>query len=96
MRRRHRSDSCSHERDSFQLLWVDHHDGYNADHENGSTTSSDTFSSAAAYVDEPTYEVGPLAKYPIETKYANEGEMKLKRQNGIKDAVDQITESTTY
>ena len=95
MRRRHRSDSCSHERDSFQLLWVDHHDGYNADHENGSTTSSDTFSSAAAYVDEPTYEVGPLAKYPIETKYANEGEMKLKRQTGIKDAVDQITESTT-
>merc|ERR1739842_44109 len=42
------------------------------------------------------YEVGPLDEYPIEIKYANEGEMKLKRvQNGIKDTVEQITESAT-
>lgn len=42
------------------------------------------------------YEVGPLNEYPIEIKYANEGEMKLKRvQNGIKDTVEQISESAT-
>lgn len=41
------------------------------------------------------YEVGPLNEYPIEIKYTNEGEMKLKRvQNGIQDVVDQISEAT--
>jgi len=42
------------------------------------------------------YEVGPLNEYPIEIKYTNEGEMKLKRvQKGIQDTMDQITEATT-
>jgi hypothetical protein len=42
------------------------------------------------------YEIGPLNEYPIEIKYANEGEMKLKRfQNGMKDTFDQITEATS-
>jgi len=42
------------------------------------------------------YEIGPLNEYPIEIKYANEGEMKLKRfQNGMMDTFDQITEATS-
>ena len=42
------------------------------------------------------YEVGPLNEYPIEIKYTNEGEMKLKRaQNGIKEFTDKIAEATT-
>lgn len=42
------------------------------------------------------YEVGPLNEYPIEIKYTNEGEMKLKRaQNGIKEFTDSIAEATT-
>ena len=41
------------------------------------------------------YEVGPLDEYPIEIKYANEGEMKLKRvQSGINDAMAQLNESS--
>jgi len=41
------------------------------------------------------YEVTPLDKYPIEVKYTNEGEMKLKRlQNGVKDLFETITEET--
>lgn len=41
------------------------------------------------------YEVGPLDEYPIEIKYANEGEMKLKRvQSGISDAMAQMNESS--
>jgi len=42
------------------------------------------------------YEVTPLNEYPIEVKYTNEGEMKLKRlQNGVQGAVDQLTAKTT-
>jgi len=42
------------------------------------------------------YEVGPLNEYPIEIKYANEGEMKLERvQNGIKSTMEKVAESTT-
>ncbi|KAL7531072.1 hypothetical protein ACHAWF_010196 [Thalassiosira exigua] len=41
------------------------------------------------------YEVGPLDEYPIEIKYTNEGEMKLKRlQKGVSDVTDRLTEST--
>jgi|EP01082_Thalassiosira_pseudonana_P009161 hypothetical protein len=41
------------------------------------------------------YEIGPLNEYPIQVKYTNEGEMKLKRfQNGIADTIEQNAETT--
>lgn len=41
------------------------------------------------------YEVSDLSEYPIEIKYTNEGEMKLKRaQNGIADILDNAKESS--
>lgn len=51
----------------------------------------------AAYVGwSQIYEVGPLDQYPIEIKYTNEGEMKLKRlQRGIEDIGAQLGSSTT-
>lgn len=42
------------------------------------------------------YEVSSLTEYPIEIKYTNEGEMKLKRaQSAIKDLTDRVTDSTS-
>jgi len=36
------------------------------------------------------YEISPLTEYPIEIKYTNEGEMKLKRfQNGVKEIMEE-------
>lgn len=36
------------------------------------------------------YEISPLTEYPIEIKYTNEGEMKLKRfQNGLKEVMQE-------
>ena len=51
---------------------------------------------AAGYVGwSQIYEVSPLDEYPIEIKYTNEGEMKLKRlQRGIEDTLEQITASS--
>ena len=41
------------------------------------------------------YEVSDLSEYPIEIKYTNEGEMKLKRaQNGIADILDNAKDSS--
>ena len=52
---------------------------------------------AAGYVGfSQIYEVGPLDEYPIELRYANEGEMKLKRlQSGLQEVTDKLMDSTS-
>jgi hypothetical protein len=41
------------------------------------------------------YEISPLNEYPIEVKYTNEGEMKLKRfQKGVQELVNENAETT--